>query len=149
MSYCISDHLLNKRSIVFAEVMSLVLQGVDCRMHQGEVMAATHELFVEGKTLDGAEPAGYELGQWKGRFMCTDEPRIPVDGETYFAWVSSDFWDFDPNLVFFTKLEFMNLFEDCCRNFVNDTKSLSWYNKKPINRSEEFSKALAAHGMCL
>ena len=49
------------------------------------------------------------------------------------------YWDYDPPLITYTKAEFMTLFEDCCRNFVNAHPE----------RREEFAAALAANGMSL
>lgn len=123
----------------FGLAATLVLGGVDNRFGSGYVMHAVSSLIAEGKTLDGAEPAAYEIGQWKHRFMCDEKPTAEVSEDAYFAWVSSDFWDYEPNLVFYTKAEFMNLFEDCCRNFV----------AAHPDRGEEFAFALAANGMSL
>lgn len=123
----------------FGLAAALVLGGVDSRFGPGHVMHAISSLIAEGKTLDGAEPAGYEIGQWKHRFMCDEKPITEVSDDAYFVWVSSDFWDYDPPLVIYTKAEFTTLFEDCCRNFVADHP----------DRREEFAAALAANGMSL
>lgn len=139
MSHLVSKHLINDRSIVFSEAMVGVLSGQDSRMRHGDVAESISDLFARGKTLDGAEPAGYELGQWKGRFMCDDVPAVPVEDNAYFAWVSTDFWDYSPNLAFFTETEFRALFVDCCRNYVAEHP----------DRREEFSHALELNGMAL
>lgn len=137
MFYCLSDNLVNDQSMVFATAFGMVLSGQDRRMRIVDVKESIADLFARGKTLDGAEPAGYELGQWKGRFMCDDEPAATVDGKPYFAWVSTDFWDYVPNLVFFTEAEFKELLVNCCRNFI----------AVHPERKEEFEEALAANGM--
>jgi hypothetical protein len=138
--YLLSEKFDAERHASFATATTLVMVGgADCRMRPGDVMKSVTDLFSQGRTLDGAEPAGYEIGQWKGRCMCEDEAESPVDGETYFAWVSTNFWDYDPNLVFYTKAEFAELFVDCCRNYVADNP----------DRRQEFVQALAANGMTL
>lgn len=96
-------------------------------------------MISEGKTQDGAEPAPYEIGRWGSRFMCQDNPSQLVDDDMYYAWVSTDFWDYEPNLVFYTKEEFIKLFIDCCRNYVANHPE----------RREEFAAAMAANGMSL
>lgn len=137
--YWLSEGFDTDRAVVFATAMVGVLSGQDRRMRHGDVAESITDLFARGKTLDGAEPAGYELGQWKGRFMCDDVPGGPVEDNAYFAWVSSDFWDYSPNLVFFTETEFRELFVDCCRNYVVEHP----------DRREEFSHALELNGMAL
>ena len=123
----------------FGVATMLVLGGVASRFQPGQVLSAITELVSEGKTLDGAEPAGYEIGQWKHRFMCDEEPESEVPEDAYFAWVSPMFWDYDPPLVIYSKAEFMTLFEDCCRNFV----------AAHPERRDEFAAALAVNGMSL
>lgn len=137
MFYCLSDQLVNDRSIVFATAFGMVLSGQDRRMRVGDVLKTTTELIAKGITQDGAEPAPYELGRWGARFMCEEEPAQPVDDDMYYAWVSTDFWDYDPNLVFYTKAEFIELFVDCCRNYVASNPE----------RREEFAAAMAANGI--
>jgi len=137
--YYMSNKYVSDSAAIFATAMVGVLSGQDSRMRVGDVMESITDLFARGKTLDGAEPAGYEIGQWKGRFMCDDEPSHPVDGECFFAWVSTDFWDYEPNLAFFTEAEFKELFVDCCRNYVG----------LHPERKEEFEQALATNGMRL
>lgn len=116
-----------------------VIGGSDSRMRPGYVMKAITELFAEGKTLEGATPAPYEIGQWKNRYFCEIEPIPPVSADTYFAWVSDEYWDYEPNLVFYSKAEFIELFADCCRNYVANSPE----------RREEFALAMAANGMTL
>ncbi|MFY7866374.1 hypothetical protein [Roseateles sp.] len=129
-----SDHA------VFAVATSLILSELSGSRHQpGRIHAAITALIGTGVALDGAEPAGHEIGKWQHKFMCDEIPPAPVDGSAYFAWVSSDFWDYDPPLVIYTKVEFMTLLEDCCRNFV----------AAHPNCREEFAAALAANGMSL
>lgn len=123
----------------FGVATTLALSGVDSRLRPGQVLRAIRELISEGTTLDGAEPAGYEIGQWRHRFMCDEEPENELPDDTYFAWVSPLFWDYDPPLVTYGKAEFMTLFEDCCRNFV----------ALHPERRLEFEEALTANGMSL
>lgn len=121
----------------FAIAMAFVLAGTDSRFRQGDVLKTTTELISKGITQDGAEPAPYEMGRWGARFMCDEEPAQPVDDDMYYAWVSTDFWDYDPNLVFYTKAEFIELFIDCCRNYVASHPE----------RREEFALAMNANGL--
>ena len=123
----------------FAIAMAHVIAGSDSRFRTGDVLKTATELITKGVTQDGAEPAPYELGRWGGRFTCEDQPAQPVEDDKYYAWVSTDFWDYEPNLVFYTKAEFMELFADCCRNYVT----------RHPERKEEFAEALAANGMTL
>lgn len=53
----------------FGVAAMLVLGGVDSRFRPGQVLRTVSELISGRTTLDGAEPAGYEIGQWKQRFM--------------------------------------------------------------------------------
>lgn len=138
--YLLSDRFSSLLHTPFALATTLALTELcGSRNQPGQIARAISALITEGQTLDGAEPAGYEIGQWKHRFMCDEEPEIRVPEDSYFAWVSSMFWDYDPSLVFYNKAEFMTLLEDCCRNFV----------VAHPERQNEFSTALAANGMSL
>lgn len=137
--YLLSNDFDAVANAPFAVAISLVIAGVDSRFRPGDVLKATTRLFEEGKTVDGAEPASYEMGRWGSRFMCDQESPEEVNEETYFAWVSRDFWDFEPNLTFYTKKKFMELFEDCCRNYITTHPE----------RRAEFTEALIANGMSL
>lgn len=137
MFYSLSDELVDDHSIVFATALGMVLSGSDSRMRSGDVLKTITQLISEGKTQDGADPAPYEIGRWGYRFMCEDMPSQSVDDDMYYAWVSTDFWDYKPNLVFYTKEKFIYLFVECCRNYVE---------KRP-ERREEFAAAMAANGI--
>lgn len=135
--YFLSEKFDAVQHAPFAIAMWLVLVGSDSRFREGDVLKTTTELISKGITQDGAEPAPYEIGRWGARFMCDDEPPQPVDDDMYYAWVSTDFWDYDPNLVFYTKAEFIELFLDCCRNYVASHPE----------RREEFALAMKANGL--
>lgn len=138
--YLLSDKFPSTLHAPFALATTLVLTELcGSRKSPGQIAHAIESLISDGQTLDGAEPAGYEIGQWKHRFMCDEEPESEVPEDAYFAWVSPMFWDYDPPLVIYSKAEFMKLFEDCCRNFVA---------AHPEQR-DEFAAALAANGMSL
>lgn len=139
MIYLLSDRFDPEKSVVAALAITLILDGVHSRFREGDVLKTTTELISKGITQDGAEPAPYEVGRWGARFMCDEEPAQAVDDDMYYAWVSTDFWDYEPNLVFYTKAEFVELFIDCCRNYVASHPE----------RREEFALAMNANGLVL
>lgn len=134
----------------FGVATSLVLSELcGSRRLPGQLLQSISTIFNGEQTLDGAEPAGYEIGPWKCRSMCDDEPDGNVPEDAYFAWVSPLFWDYDPPVVIYTRADFMTLFEDCCRNYVAALKISSPFNPEPIDRSKEFAEALSVNGMSL
>lgn len=135
--YFLSEKFDAVQHTSFAVAIWLVLVGSDSRFREGGVLKTMTELISKGITQDGAEPAPYEIGRWGARFMCDEEPAQPVDDDMYYAWVSTDFWDYDLNLVFYTKAEFIELFIDCCRNYVASHPE----------RREEFALAMNANGL--
>jgi hypothetical protein len=154
-----SKKLSLEHNEVFNVAVSMVINGSNLRFSKGQVMEDMTALFTEGKTLDGAEPDTFEIGRWGSRFACDVEPEKPVDAEMYFAWVNDDFWGYEPNLVFYTKAEFMELFADCCRNYVEAEKKRTMgviengIQTRIVfigrDRTAEFAAAMVANGMTL
>lgn len=146
--YLLSARYVTPRTEPFAEAVRFVIGGGEGYFREGDVMEHMSALFRDGVSFNGID-GSTEIGRWDKRSddIQTDQP---VNDDMYYAWVDPDYgWDYDPHLVIYTKAEFMELFADCCRNYVQSEKTHSVFNKNPRDRTAEFAAALAANGMTL
>lgn len=135
------------RHKTLALAFNSILSGVDGYFKEGKVMDHMTSLIRDGITFDSQDER--VIGRWDRREKYIEEPTFPVSGDMFYAWVGEQ-WRTDhyPYLVFYTKAEFKELFEDACRNYVDSEKNFYYCNNER-DRSREFSTALFANGMSL
>lgn len=155
--YLLSEKYHNDKHCPLAAAVMLVITGGEGLFRPGDVMKHMTMLIQEGKTLSTGDGVSVEIGRWGDRYLAELDPN-PISDDMYFAWVDPGFFDYEPNLVFYTKTDFMELFADCCRNYVESEKTSVMdvsengvWRKVPNgrDRTEEFAAAMAANGMTL
>jgi hypothetical protein len=135
------------RHKTLALTLNSILSGVDGYFKEGKVMDHMTSLIRDGITFDSQDER--VIGRWDRRDKYIEEPKFPVSDEMFYAWVGEQ-WRTNqhPHLVFYTKAEFKELFEDACRNYV-DSEKIFYYCNNERDRSREFSTALSVNGMSL
>ena len=134
--YLLSGCFNVAKNAPLALAITLVLSGSDGYFRKGNVLRHMNMLLQDGLPFDTQD--GTEVGRWGNRSSGIDSSD-DVSECMYYAYVDPSCWELIPNLTICTRPEFMELFEDCCRNFVASEPS----------RREEYAEALAANGLSL
>ncbi|WP_431263014.1 hypothetical protein ACQ859_23520 [Roseateles chitinivorans] len=106
-----------------------ILAGPDGYFTQGNIRDHMNRLLNLKVPFCG--PDGYEVGHWDSKFSVLDDPAFetlerealrmgsPTTG-SFYAWLDSHGWDYDPRLVIYNGDEFRAIFLDACINLCKE-----------------------------
>lgn len=106
--------------------LSRVLTGVDGSFISGQV--GDHMNRLLNLHVPFAGPDSYEIGCWDNQFAVVDDVNYsllaraaieadPPGSGSFYAWLDSEVWDYDPALVIYSEHEFRSVFLDACQNY--------------------------------